>query len=113
MVFRDSGESTLFDSGHNITCDNFFTLRKLGQELLKRKPTMVGTVRKNKPELPPQLLITKNRPVNSSKFVFTADTSVVSYVPKKGKNVVLMSTCGTHPIGMGESVARSIKNQKL
>lgn len=39
-------------SGHNITCDNFFTSYVLGQELLKRKLTMVGTVRKNKPELP-------------------------------------------------------------
>lgn len=53
---------------------------------------MVGTIRKNKSELPPQLLTTKNRPVKSSKFVYTADTSLVSYVPKKGKNVVLMST---------------------
>ena len=79
-------------SGHNITCDNFFTSHKLGQELLKRKLTMVGTIRKNKPELPPQLLTMKNRPVKSSKFVYTADTSLVSYVPKKGKNVVLMST---------------------
>ncbi|XP_034390351.1 piggyBac transposable element-derived protein 4-like [Cyclopterus lumpus] len=79
-------------SGHNITCDNFFTSYKLGQELLKRKLTMVGTMRKKRSELPPQLLPTKNRPVNSSKFVYTADTSLVSYVPKKTKNVVLMST---------------------
>lgn len=35
---------------------------------------------------------TRNRPINSSKFTFAADTSLVSYVPKKGKNVVLMST---------------------
>ncbi|XP_069008593.1 LOW QUALITY PROTEIN: piggyBac transposable element-derived protein 4-like [Embiotoca jacksoni] len=74
-------------SGHNITCDNFFFISyKLGQELLKRKLTMVGTIRINK--LPPQLQTTKNRP---SKFVYTAGTSLVSYVPKKGKNVVLMS----------------------
>lgn len=53
---------------------------------------MVGTIRKNKPERPPQLLTTKNRPVKSPKFVYTADTSLVSYVPKKGKNVTLMST---------------------
>ena len=53
---------------------------------------MVGKIRKNRSELPPQLLPTKNRPVNSSKFVYTADTSLVSYVPKKRKNVVLMST---------------------
>lgn len=79
-------------SGHNITCDNFFTSHKLGQVLLKRNLTMVGTIRKNKPELPPQMLIVKNRPVKSSTFLYTADTSLVSYVPKKGKNVVLMST---------------------
>ncbi|XP_053178200.1 hatching enzyme 1.2-like [Scomber japonicus] len=30
-------------SGHNIMCNNFFTLNELGQELLKRKLTMVGT----------------------------------------------------------------------
>ena len=33
-----------------------------------------------------------DRPINSSKFVFMADKSIVSYVPKKGKNVVLKST---------------------
>ena len=53
---------------------------------------MVGTVRKNKPEAPPQLLNTQNRHITSSKFVFMADMSLVYYVPKKGKNVVLMST---------------------
>ncbi|XP_061748466.1 uncharacterized protein LOC133546685 [Nerophis ophidion] len=71
---------------------HFFTLHKLGQELLKRKLTMVGTIRKNRSELPPQLLTSKNRRVKSSKFVYTADTSRVSFVPKKGKNVVLMCT---------------------
>ena len=38
------------------------------------------------------MLNTRNMPINSSKFVLTADTSLVCYVPKKGKNVVLMST---------------------
>lgn len=74
------------------TCNIFFTLHKLGQELLKRKLTMVGMIWKNKSELPPQLLTTKNRPVKSSKFVYTADMSLLSYVPKKGNNVILMST---------------------
>nr|XP_020462270.1 LOW QUALITY PROTEIN: piggyBac transposable element-derived protein 4-like [Monopterus albus] len=90
--------------GHNITCDNFFTSYKLRQELLKRKLTMVGTIRKNKPELPPQLLQTKDRPINSSMFMYTADTSLVSCVPRKGMNVLLMSTlhrdgtiCGQKP----------------
>ncbi|KAJ8406096.1 hypothetical protein AAFF_G00309840 [Aldrovandia affinis] len=77
---------------HNITCDNFFASYSLGQELLKRKLTMVGTVRKNKPELPSALLNMQNRAVNSSKFAFTDTTTVVSYSPKKRKNVLLMST---------------------
>ncbi|KAG1968704.1 hypothetical protein F2P79_003453 [Pimephales promelas] len=46
--------------GHTITCDNYFTSYALGQELLKRKLGMLGTVRKNKPELPSAL---KNRNV--------------------------------------------------
>ena len=52
--------------GHNVTCDNCFTSYELRQKLLKRKITMVGTVRKNKPELPPALLASKEREVFSS-----------------------------------------------
>ncbi|CAJ1086718.1 activating transcription factor 7-interacting protein 1 isoform X3 [Xyrichtys novacula] len=77
--------------GHNVTCDNFFTSHELGQVLLKKKITMVGTVRRNKPELPPALTATRGREVFSSKFAFTQDTTVISYMPKKSKNVILMS----------------------
>ncbi|XP_061878322.1 piggyBac transposable element-derived protein 4-like [Entelurus aequoreus] len=78
--------------GHNITCDNFFTSYALGEELAKRKVTMLGTVRKNKPELPSELVAIKNRQATSSVFAFTENATAVSYCPKKGKNVVLMST---------------------
>ncbi|XP_053175982.1 piggyBac transposable element-derived protein 4-like [Scomber japonicus] len=78
--------------GHTITCDNFFTSYTLGQELLRRKLAMVGTVRKNKPELPPALLATRERAKFSSQFVFTDTHVLVSYCPKKRKNVLLMST---------------------
>ncbi|KAL7830715.1 hypothetical protein SRHO_G00318420 [Serrasalmus rhombeus] len=54
--------------------------------------TMVGTVWKNKPELPPALLATKGRAVFSSKFAFTPTTTLVSYLPKRNKNVALLST---------------------
>lgn len=78
--------------GHNITCDNFFTSYLLGQTLLKRNVTMIGTIRKNKPSLPPELLQTKNKAVHSSSYAFTNDTMVVSHIPKKNKCVVLQST---------------------
>ena len=74
--------------GHNVTCDNFYTSYNLGHLLLKRILTMLGTVRKNKPEL---LQHINNKEVHSS-FFFTNDTTVVNYIPNKNKNVVLMST---------------------
>ena len=78
--------------GHNVT---FFTLYELGRQLLKGKITTVGKVRKNKPELPPALRASKEREVLSSKFPFTPTTTLVSYLPKKNKNVVLLSTLHT------------------
>ncbi len=38
---------------------------------------MLGTVRTNKPELPPELLAMKNRKVTSSVFAFTDKATVV------------------------------------
>jgi acyl-CoA-binding protein len=67
-------------------------LIELSQQLLKRKITMVGTVRKNKPELPSALLATRGREAFSSRFAFTHTTTLVSYLPKRNKNVVLLST---------------------
>ncbi|XP_059394628.1 piggyBac transposable element-derived protein 4-like [Carassius carassius] len=78
--------------GHTITCDNFFTSYALGQELLQRKMTMIGTIRSNKPELPPALMSMKNRTRLSSMFAFTDTHTLVSYCPRKNKNVLLMST---------------------
>lgn len=78
--------------GRNVTFDNFFTSYELGQMLLKRNMTMIGTIRKNKPSIPPILLEVKNKPVFSSTFAFTKDTTMVSYIPKKNKCVLLQST---------------------
>ncbi|XP_008423828.1 piggyBac transposable element-derived protein 4-like [Poecilia reticulata] len=78
--------------GHNITCDNFFTSYRLGVELQKRKLAMLGAVRKNKPELPSEILKMQGRPLHSSKFTFTENTTLVSYCPKRNKNVLVMST---------------------
>lgn len=59
--------------------------------------SVLGTLRKNKVEIPPELIITKGigRPVFSSMFAYgnPPNKSVLcSYVPKRGKNVLLLST---------------------
>lgn len=78
--------------GHIITCDNFFTSFALAEELLRRKLALVGTIRRNKPELPPHLLQARARAVFSSTFAFTKTHTLVSYIPRRGKNVLLLST---------------------
>ncbi|XP_055336857.1 piggyBac transposable element-derived protein 1-like [Paramacrobiotus metropolitanus] len=80
------------DSGRNVTTDNFFTDLELGLELLKRNITLVGTMRKNKPDIPAAFLPSRERAEFSSLFGFTKEAALVSYVPKIGKAVILLST---------------------
>lgn len=82
----------LYNTGRNITADNYFTDFDLANDLLRKRLTFVGTVRKNKRDLPVEFQADKNRPVGSSRFGFDHKTTIVSYVPKRNKSVILMST---------------------
>ena len=53
----------------------------IGSILLKRKLTMLGTVRRNKRELPEF----RNKEVYSTSFYFIRDTTVLNYVRKSTK----------------------------
>lgn len=82
----------IYGSGRNITADNWFTSLKLVKALEKKKISYVGTVRKNRRELPPSFTTPKNRIQYDSIFGFTKNETLVSYVPKKGRTVVLLSS---------------------
>lgn len=82
----------LFNTGRGVTTDNFFTSAPLAEELLAKKITILGTVRKNKPDTPEELKKMAGRSVHSSKFAFSGNLSLVSYVPKKGRMVHLLSS---------------------
>ena len=86
-------------SGQVVICDNFFTTYALGEALLKRKIGMVGTVRRNKPDLPPAIVNSahQERELKSSVSAFTRTHLAVSYLPKRSKNVLLMSTAHREP----------------
>lgn len=84
--------SHLLGSGRNITTDNLFTDLQLAKDLLQEKTTLVGTMRKSKREVPLELLPTRKREVLSTKFVFAENITLCSYVPKKNKAVILLSS---------------------
>lgn len=76
----------------NLTCDNWYSSYPLAKDLLKKKITFVGTLKKNKREIPVELLPCKDRPVPSTIFAFQEDITLVSFCPKKSKAVLLLST---------------------
>lgn len=79
-------------SARNVTLDNWFTSIPLVETLLKDfKLTVVGTIRKNKKELPLEFSC-PTHPPGASVFGYTKQCTLVSYVPKKKKNVVLVSS---------------------
>ena len=84
-------------SGRNITCDNFFTSIPLARDLLKKKLTLVETIRKNKPKWPPQFTVAKGRDITSIIFGFQNDATISSYCPKKACVVNMRSTMHSLP----------------
>ncbi|XP_028828087.1 piggyBac transposable element-derived protein 4-like [Denticeps clupeoides] len=96
LAEKHQGQSVVLEmtqglSGVTVTCDHFFSYG-LAAQMLKKKIAMVGTMRKNKAELPPKLLRVQGRECFSSVFAFAATHTVVSYIPKRGKNMLVLST---------------------
>lgn len=80
-------------TGRNVTMDNWYNSIPLANELLKKHNlTVVGTLRKNKREIPPIFLETKKREVNSTLFGYGKDLLLISYTPNKNKNVIMISS---------------------
>lgn len=84
--------SPVLDSGRNITLEKSFTSISLATSLLSRKTTMVGSFRKNDPEVPPEFSTGRGRPIHSSLIAFFDKCSLVSYIPKKSTSVLVLST---------------------
>ena len=80
-------------TGRNITCDTFFTSIPLADELLcKHNLTMIGTIRKNKREISKEFVEAKDRKIKSCLFGHRENCTLVSYMPKRNKNVLLISS---------------------
>ncbi|KAJ8947331.1 hypothetical protein NQ314_008634 [Rhamnusium bicolor] len=62
----------------------------------QRGLTCIGTIRKNKREIPPEFLPKKSRVIRSALYGFTKDITLVSFVPQKNKAVVLVPSSHHH-----------------
>ena len=100
---RNIGQRVVLDlteglSDRNVTCDNFFTSYALAAELHKRRMTIVGTIRKNRKEIPPVLIDMRRKPTFSTEIVYehTLQAVMLSYVPRRYRLVILLSTYHNH-----------------
>lgn len=69
--------------GRSLTGDNWFTSLPLVKKLLELDTTYVGTIRKNKVEIPLKFQASNQKEEYSSMFGFSPNITLVSYVPKK------------------------------
>lgn len=89
---------TIHGSGRNVTMDNWFTSVPLAKDMMNNHNlTIVGTLRGDKKEIPPQMKVSQSRKVDSIMFCYDKDLILVSYKAKKNKMVYLLST--THEKG--------------
>lgn len=100
----------IYGTNKNVTADNWFSSIQLIDVLLERKLTYVGTLKKNKREIPPQFLPSKSREVGSTLYGFTNKITILSHVPKKAKAVILVSSmhhtrCTDEDVGKPEIIA--------
>lgn len=80
------------NSKRNLTTDNYYSSYNLSMYLLENGITFLGTMKKNKPDIPREFLPSSSRPVGSSIFGFQDCCTLVSYMTKKNKCVILLST---------------------
>lgn len=79
------------NTNRNVTSDNWFSSIEAVEELSKRGLTYVGTLKKDKLIIPSEFLPNTKRTVGSSDHAFNGQNTLVSFVPKKNRAVVLIS----------------------
>lgn len=82
------------NKGRNITTDNFFTSVQLANRLKRANTSIVGTVNRNRKEIPAEVKHSK-APLYETKFMEHDKCTLTVYQGKKQKNVLILSTM--HP----------------
>ena len=78
--------------GHILIGDNYFTSINTIERVRRENIVLYfGTLRKTRREVPKKILDIKRLPEYSSKFIFDQLNTMISYVRKKNKSVLLLS----------------------
>lgn len=82
-----------FGTNRDIVTDNFFTSHSLACDLLSNGLTLLGTVRKQRKELP-TALFEKDRDVFSTLFLYDhiSKITLAAYIPARHRLVILLSS---------------------
>lgn len=86
----------LYNTNRSVTFDNWFTSIELINALLQRGLTCIGTLKKNKREIPKEFLPNKEKDVGTTVYGFTRDITLLSYTTKRNKAVILASSQHHH-----------------
>ena len=73
----------VYGTRRDVTTDNFFTSCELANFLLSKNITVVGTLRKNKPEIPAFFCVGKQRNVYSSLWFYCDLTLIICTIKKQ------------------------------
>lgn len=82
----------IFNTNRNVTGDNWFSSIPLADLLTKKGLTYLGTLKKNKTEIPAAFQANRDRELGSSLYGFNSQMTLLSHVPKPQKAVILLST---------------------
>ena len=86
-----------FGKGYNVTTDNYFASVKLAEELITKKTTILGTIRKQLREVPNTESLTRDKLLDDSEiFSSPFDYSSTVYKAKKKKIVCILSSTHKH-----------------
>ena len=86
--------SVYFGTGRDVYVDRYFTSHGLVCNLLQQNLTLVGTIMANRREVPSKFKAAKGREIESTEALYDHCNKILllSYVPKRNKNVLMMSS---------------------
>ena len=80
----------IYESGRSVTTDHWFSSLETFNKMGGKNIPMVGTIRKNKRELPTSFMATAS--VNTTTFAYDGKNVLVSFCPKKNKVIICFSS---------------------